>query len=403
MNPSASGWIPKFLTLIEKQHFSDESIDEIIFYNQLKTTGFLYGSSIEAIHDKPLSKLIITSDEYTKINLFHTLLFTFFNNNSKATFDDALESILDFYKFFEKGKTGFLNKLTISRTISDSIEQILAARLQETNSILKKKSTQILTYAFLYIDILAFRNYLKFPKNIKKYTKKLESDIINISFLALQAKSNKDKFDIQIIDLLESSTVYLTIHGDQKYFLSLKKLLHKNTYSLLEKKYILDLCCMAVWNDKFIDRSEKRFLLQLVQLLQVSEVEIQTNLNQIKQFSKKESKQVKLFEYSNPFSQLYNQSVSTVKLLIMRNKNRILKELEESGELVLLLGQSTIRELSSKEKEKVKKQLLDVCKTIPSLTIFLIPGGSLLLPLLVKYIPSLLPSAFQDNRIDPKK
>ena len=49
------------------------------------------------------------------------------------------------------------------------------------------------------------------------------------------------------------------------------------------------------------------------------------------------------------------------------------------------------------ETKKVKKQLLDICKTIPSLTIFLLPGGGILLPILVKYIPQLLPSAFNEN------
>ena len=67
-----------------------------------------------------------------------------------------------------------------------------------------------------------------------------------------------------------------------------------------------------------------------------------------------------------------------------------------------LLSQSTFRELTKGEKIKVKEQLLDICKTIPSLTIFLIPGGSLLLPILIKYIPSLLPSAFNENKIDSK-
>jgi len=67
-----------------------------------------------------------------------------------------------------------------------------------------------------------------------------------------------------------------------------------------------------------------------------------------------------------------------------------------------LLSQSTYRELTKDEKIKVKEQLLDICKTIPSLTIFLIPGGSLLLPILIKYIPSLLPSAFNENKIDSK-
>jgi hypothetical protein len=74
-----------------------------------------------------------------------------------------------------------------------------------------------------------------------------------------------------------------------------------------------------------------------------------------------------------------------------------MKELSKSGELMILLAHSTHRDLNDKEKKKIKKQLLDICKTIPSLTIFLLPGGSLLLPILIKFIPKLLPSAFNEN------
>ena len=76
------------------------------------------------------------------------------------------------------------------------------------------------------------------------------------------------------------------------------------------------------------------------------------------------------------------------------------KELKESKELVKLLAKSTTSDLDKEEKKKVKKQLLDICKTIPSLTIFLLPGGGLLLPILIKYIPQLLPSAFNENLED---
>ena len=76
------------------------------------------------------------------------------------------------------------------------------------------------------------------------------------------------------------------------------------------------------------------------------------------------------------------------------------KELAESKELMSLLAQSTLRDLNKDEKKKVKKQLLDICKSIPSLTIFLLPGGGLLLPLLIKFIPQLLPSAFNENLED---
>ena len=64
---------------------------------------------------------------------------------------------------------------------------------------------------------------------------------------------------------------------------------------------------------------------------------------------------------------------------------------------MLLLAHSTRRDLNEKEKKKVKKQLLDICKTVPSLAIFLLPGGSILLPIFIKFIPTLLPSSFNEN------
>ena len=171
-------------------------------------------------------------------------------------------------------------------------------------------------------------------------------------------------------------------------------------YSDLEKEYLFDISFLAIWNDKKLDQSEHNFLLQLANKLQVSTSLIKENLEYITVFSEKYSKKIKLFEYQNPLNQIYKESTTTVKLLIERNKKRLLLELSESGELVKLLIQSTKKELTKDEKNKVKDQLLDICKTIPSLTIFLIPGGTLLLPILIKFIPSLLPSAFNENKLD---
>ena len=402
MNPSASGWIPKYLTIVDKQQITEDINDIFFYYKKLKTTGFLYGTSTEALTNKPLSKLNITRDEYTKINLFRSLLFIFFINKPSAEINDAITSIIAFYKELDKGKTSFFYKFSVSKSPSDNLEHILSSRLQETNSLFNKNPNTIFTYTLLFLDILTYRKFLNSKKNdCKKYVQKLESDLINFSFLALKSKKEKDKTDLQILDQLESSTAYLTLQNQQNQFLNLQDL-NPSNYDELEKNYILDICFLAIWNDKVLDESEYSFLIELVKSLQLPEEHIEDNINFIKQFSEKHSKSIKLFESNNPLNQLYKQSSATVKLLINRNKNRLIEELSESGELVKLLGQSTIRELSTDEKDKVKDQLLDICKTVPSLTIFLIPGGSLLLPLLVKYIPSLLPSAFNDNKIDSK-
>ncbi|MHB0754887.1 LETM1 domain-containing protein [Polaribacter sp. M15] len=94
------------------------------------------------------------------------------------------------------------------------------------------------------------------------------------------------------------------------------------------------------------------------------------------------------------------KTVDEIKELLQRNKLRLFQELSQSKEAMQLIRKSTHSKLSEEEKEKVKEQLLDICKSIPALAVFLLPGGALLLPLLIKLIPDILPSSFRE---DPPK
>ena len=401
MNPSAKGWIPKILTTLDKQQIITNSESLMLFYNQLKSTGFLYGNSSEILISSTPSNLNLTKNESTKINLFQSLLFIFFKKKPDENIYTAIDHIILFYKRLDKSKLGFLYKFSTSEKATDNLEQILGERIQETNSFFNKKYNSIFTYTLLFIDILAFNKFLSFNNDYKIFIEDLEKDLINLSFLALNSKKIKDKSDKQMIKQIENSSVYLNLQYHKNDFLSLANLDFLN-YNNLEKKYLFDISFFAVWNDKELDQMEHSFLIKLADKLQLSPLQIKENIDYINTFSEKYSKKIKLFEYQNPLNHIYKESTSTVKLLIERNKKRLLLELNESGELLKLLSQSTYRELTKDEKIKVKEQLLDICKTIPSLTIFLIPGGSLLLPILIKYIPSLLPSAFNENKIDSK-
>ncbi|MGB0879079.1 MAG: LETM1 domain-containing protein [Polaribacter sp.] len=89
-------------------------------------------------------------------------------------------------------------------------------------------------------------------------------------------------------------------------------------------------------------------------------------------------------------------TVDEIKALLQKNKMRLLQELKESKEAIYLIKKATHTSLNEEEKEKVKSQLLDICKSVPALAVFLLPGGALLLPLLIKLIPDILPSAFRE-------
>ncbi|MCI2228154.1 LETM1 domain-containing protein [Polaribacter sp. MSW13] len=92
-------------------------------------------------------------------------------------------------------------------------------------------------------------------------------------------------------------------------------------------------------------------------------------------------------------------TVEEIKVLLSKNKKRLAQELKQSKEAVFLIKKATHSSLTSEEKEKIKIQLLDICKSIPAFAVFMLPGGALLLPLLIKLIPDILPSAFREDEL----
>ncbi len=404
MNPSAPDWILKFLNLFDRKELVQRYKNDTDFYNALKSAGFIYGISISFLPKRNLDYLKLTREELTKVNLFHALVYQFLNTKPHATDLEAIQSILDFYRELEKGKTGFFHKFSLSHSPTHRLETILSARLQEGNEVLKRNSLSLLTYALLYLDVMTYKHWLREPDSIKDVYRKLEEGVLNYCFYSLKSKQNKSKYDKLLTELYEFSNDY-ALHGNtENSEVFPEKVPYFNKFDTIGKKYILDMCCLTIWEDFKLDETEHRYLLRIVDLLELQKKDFENSLQELGDFSENYTDKIVLFDYTSPFKQFTKQSASTVKVLILRNKDRLIRELDQSGELVVLLGQSTVRDLSAAEKAKVKTQLLDICKAVPSLTIFLLPGGSVLLPLLMKFIPKLLPSAFQDNRINtPKK
>jgi len=396
MNPSAQDWIKKFLNTYKQEVSALQSTPKEVFYNQLKATGFLYGNanSLMVTHDIDLA---LSHAESTKVNLFHALLYTGVINNPLASPQEIISTIVLYYKALNKAKTGLLQAITFSNSETSNLETILSKRLQEINTVNKTNAVSLLTYALLYTDVLAFEYWMSKGVDSKKFMKNLELQTMLCCFKSLNAKQEKTEYDTMLISLFEATTQYKNSQQSLETAISSENF---NGFSTQARTYIFDVSALALWGHNTPEYMEDSYLKLLASNLELDNNIVQKSIDDIQSFSLKFEGKLSLFEYATPIKQFYNQSTSTVKRLIVRNKDRLQKELQESGELLKLLGISTYRELTKDEKTKVKNQLLDICKTIPSLTIFLLPGGAILLPLLVKFIPKLLPSAFDENRVD---
>jgi CRISPR/Cas system CSM-associated protein Csm2 small subunit len=245
---------------------------------------------------------------------------------------------------------------------------------------------------------LAFQHYLNEGHIPEKYLKKIEETIVSIVTLALRTKTDKSQHDDLLIKLFEASVRYSKFSKVSNQNLETLELNYfKND---LEKYYLMDMAGLALWSDGVVENEEAYFLYTLAKTMSVSDDFVDLSIASTNDFITKHKADIPYFNYSNPAKHFYDHTTQLVVTLINRNKKRLSKEISQSKELMVLLAYSTQRDLNKEEKKKVKKQMLDICKTIPSLTIFLIPGGSLLLPILIKFIPQLLPSSFNENLED---
>lgn len=393
INSSAPGWIDKFFSE-RKKILTDSSIDSLEdFYKITRNTGFIYGH-VTALSHGEINKSW-TVEETAKIALLSVLYDVFCVITKTGDLEDFIYKATLFYREIHPESFSLLKKIFPKTPLNRELEKIIDNRIQTNENIISKNFSHILANTLLFMDVLAFEHFLNYGKTPEKYLKRLEETLINIVSLALKTKNERSVYDNLLIKVFESSVRFTKFSNNA--INDLDKIQLDHFKSTLEKNYLLDMAGMAVWNDRIIDANEKAFLYDLAYHLQTNENEVEESIAFFDTFIRKHSKEINFFKYSNPIKHFYDNATQTVILLITRNKKRLIKELSNNGELVVLLTRSTHSNLSAKEKKKIKKQLLEICKTIPSLTIFLLPGGSLLLPILIKFIPKLLPNVFNEN------
>ncbi|MFC0605441.1 LETM1-related biofilm-associated protein [Winogradskyella pulchriflava] len=388
MNPSASGWIKKLLKEVSETMYSQTETSE--FYNKLKQAGFIYGSNIKVVLNivKPFD---FTEEERCKINLLLTFYFIY---RKEQPNEDFIDNLIRYYKSISDQKQSFFEELFGDKKPDSLLEKMIHKRIHIDDNFISKSFNYFLINALLFVDVLGYQRFLKDENNIRNYVHKVESALETIIFSVIDNKAEKTEYDNNLIKLFEGS------------------IRHKNTELLsydeavslistpLEKLYVIDLVCMASWTDKIIDKEELAFLNQLQTDLDLDSNVITLSVDDINTFYNEHKEDVAFLSSKNLAQSFYDNSSKVVSKLIKRNSKRLIKELSESKEAMALLAQSTQRNLTDEEQKKIQSQLLDIFKSIPSLAIFMLPGGMLLLPLFVKFIPKLLPSAFDDNRID---
>lgn len=393
MDPSSHNWIEKYLQIHTNDTQVASSLSEI--YTLSRETGFALGNTISLLPLEPIDASGWTSEELTKVALISTMHHAFLCIKKDSSSHAFIEQLYAFYKNIHESRFSFSTLFSSSENKSHRIEKIIDERIETKNKIINKNFYHMATNAILFVDVLAFVKYLDEETVPTNYFSKFELAIMSVVSITLQKKQVHTEQDEYFIKLLEDSlrlsnfenTTFFAVENiDINYF-----------SSEIERNYLLDICILCLQTDTALNPLEIDTIDSIAMLLNIPKEDYATNIESIYQFVKTHKNQIHFFDPKNPVINFYNHTTQTVLNLLKRNKKKIVKELKNNKDLMFLASKSTVHSLNKEEKQRLKKHTINLCKTIPALAIFLVPGGSLILPILIKFIPQLLPSSFNEN------
>ncbi|HRA73289.1 MAG TPA: LETM1-related biofilm-associated protein, partial [Flavobacterium sp.] len=250
INPSASGWIDKFFLKQESSELAAE-MHPNTFYKKVRETGFIYGHIVAFDTPFPINTKGWLQNEISKVALLNTLYGIYELTAKENNPEKFISKAVNFYNQMNPQGFSFFKKILPDDSTSVTLEKIIDSRVQTNIDIINKNFSHIVTNALLFIDVLAFRQYLIHGEIPEKYLKKIEEAIISIVSLALKTKSTKSKYDDLLIKLFESSVRYSKFSKvnvqSQNFGMSELKLDYF-TY-ILEKQYLVDMAGMSLWTD----------------------------------------------------------------------------------------------------------------------------------------------------------
>jgi len=199
---------------------------------------------------------------------------------------------------------------------------------------------------------LAFRQYLEKGKLPENYFNRIEDIVISVVSISLKTKTGISTHDDLLQKLFESSVRYNKFSTASSTSIDDVDLSYLQND--LEKYYVIDLAGISLWSDEKVENEERYFLYKLGEKLTISDQFVLESIHFVNRFITQYKSEIPYFNNSNPVKNFYDQTTDSVVVLIKRNKNRFLKEITESKELMQLLAKSTHKDLDQDEKKKLR-------------------------------------------------
>lgn len=172
----------------------------------------------------------------------------------------------------------------------------------------------------------------------------------------------------------------------------------ENLPQILKTRLYINVLIAAVIDGR-LSNQEKHFLESLGKHLSIPVVYQKRLIRRFSSFVREHRRHLNPLEHAVTFEQWGAPLQVRIARRVRKHLAAVIEEIRETGDLAVLLGKKARGVgLSETEEARMREQLLDVVRVVPGLAVFSLPGGVIILPILLKLLPfDLRPSAFRSE------
>jgi len=412
MKPGEKGWLKEYLEIrkdilkdlddtVKKSAHPDHSL-----YRVIQPTGLMYGQPVstdkmpesEAWDEKDRIKILLAESLISSSLLFHEKPINNADELSQVIFK-SIEKIGNFYNtIFPELATPSRTLFGKKKTPLELAERILDKRINQSGEFNTNFWTQFFHNSLFFLDIFIFGQWIhtnadRIVSDFFKFeSEELRFSVVKVIACAAHANANVEYEERKLLDFfLQSADLSSEKKKEAKKLfnegIQVEEINLPTNNSWILKKYFIEIAILTIWADKRVEESEMEFLKTFSNHIGFSEDDLENSLIAIEGFVLEHWDQLGTLQNKQDYQEVSERFISRMSKVTTLHKNRLLKEVNESDELMSLLAKAKSQELTDEEKTKMKELLIAVFKTIPTFVIVSLPQRFLTLPMLLKILP----------------
>lgn len=413
MNPGEKGWLKEYLEFRKdilkdlNESVKKSSHPEHSLYRVIQPTGLMYGQPVGTINlpeserwdEKDRMKILLAESLISSSLLFHDKPIKNPEELIQVIFK-SLEKIGNFYNtIFPELATPTKTLFGRKKTPLELAEKILDKRIEHSRDFDKNFWTQFFHNSLFFLDIFIFGQWIhtnadRIVSDFFKFeSEELRFSVVKVIACAAHANANVEYEERRLLDFfLQSSDLSPEKKKEAKKIfdegITIEEINLPTNNSWILKKYFIEIAILTIWADKRVEDSEMDFLKKLSQNLGFSDDDLENSLMAIEGFVLEHWEHLTSLQNKQDYQEVSDRFITRMSKITTTHKNRLLKEVQESQELMKLLAKAKSQELTAEEKKYMQEMLLTILKSIPTFVIISLPQRFLTLPMLMKILPN---------------